>query len=49
MQPSSEYEQVINDLRHAYDQRAEERDGREKQSWKVEERARFLALLQQEG
>jgi SAM-dependent methyltransferase len=40
---------VIASLREAYDRQAEERDKREISSWKLEERQRFLALLQEEG
>lgn len=36
-----------NNLRQSYDQKAGQRDGRTLQSWKVEERAHYLALLQQ--
>jgi len=43
------YERILNDLRQAYDCKAEERDGREIASWKVEERQLFLSLLQEEG
>jgi SAM-dependent methyltransferase len=43
------YEQVIDDLRDAYDRKAEERDNKETSPWKLEERQRFLALLQEEG
>jgi SAM-dependent methyltransferase len=43
------YDQVIAGLREAYDRQAEERDKREASSWKLEERQRFLALLQEEG
>jgi SAM-dependent methyltransferase len=43
------YGQVIASLREAYDRQAEERDKRETSSWKLEERQRFLTLLQQEG
>jgi SAM-dependent methyltransferase len=43
------YGQVMTSLREAYDRQAEERDKREISSWKLEERQRFLALLQEEG
>jgi SAM-dependent methyltransferase len=43
------YDQVIASLREAYDRKAEERDNKETSSWKLEERQRFLALLQEEG
>ncbi len=43
------YEQVIHDLRLAYDRAAEERERSELPPWKAEERQRFLDLLQQEG
>ena len=39
----------LNDLRAAYDRNAEERENREVALWKVEERQKFLALLQREG
>lgn len=43
------YYQVINDLRESYDRKAEERDTYEIDSWKIEERRRFLSLLRKEG
>jgi cyclopropane fatty-acyl-phospholipid synthase-like methyltransferase len=43
------YNQVINDLRKAYDQKVEERDSKSPDAWKIEERQRFLTLLQAEG
>jgi SAM-dependent methyltransferase len=43
------YEQILDDLREAYDRKAEERDGYEIKPWKIEERQRFLSLLQEEG
>ena len=45
----SRYGQVIDDLRQSYDRKAEERDKRELSGWKIEERAYFLSLLQEEG
>jgi SAM-dependent methyltransferase len=42
------YEKLIDQLRSAYDLKAEERDGYEIASWKVEERDWFLSLLQRE-
>ena len=44
----SRYRQVIDDLRQSYDRQAEERDKRAISAWKIEERARFLSLLQAE-
>lgn len=38
-----------DDLRKAYDCKAEERDASSIQEWKIEERANFLSLLQKEG
>ena len=43
------YEQVISALRPAYDRMVEERDSKETADWKIEERAQFLALLQEEN
>lgn len=43
------YDQVIRDLRKGYNQMAEERSQKPVAVWKVEERAHFLSLLQQEG
>jgi len=43
------YGQVIEDLRESYDRSAQERDQREISGWKIEERAYFLSMLQEEG
>jgi len=43
------YEGVIEHLRRAYDGKAQERETRAISDWKIEERARFLSLLQAEG
>jgi SAM-dependent methyltransferase len=43
------YHRVIDDLRESYDLKAEERDNYEIDSWKIEERCRFLSLLRKEG
>ena len=43
------YKGVIDHLRHAYDSRAQERETRPISDWKIQERARFLSLLQAEG
>ena len=43
------YDQVIDGLRQAYDNSAEERDAGGLADWKIAERANFLALLQAEG
>jgi SAM-dependent methyltransferase len=43
------YHRVIDDLRESYDRKAEERDNYEIDSWKIEERCRFLSLLRKEG
>ena len=43
------YDQVIRNLRKGYNQMAEERSQKSVAAWKVEERAHFLSLLQQEG
>ena len=43
------YDQIINDLRTAYNQSAKRRDQTEKSAWKLEARQAFLDLLQQEG
>ena len=40
--------EIRNSLREAYNTRAEERDKRAIQAWKLEERTKFLGLLQQE-
>ena len=42
------YEEVISDLRHAYNLSAEERELGELSAWKIEERQAFLDLLQRE-
>ena len=42
------YEKLIDQLQSAYDLKAEERDEYEISLWKVEERDRFLSLLQRE-
>jgi len=44
-----QYSQVIVDLRESYDRNAQERDQREISGWKLEERTRFLSMLQKEG
>jgi SAM-dependent methyltransferase len=43
------YDQIITNLRQSYDHTAQDRDQREIVPWKIEERAYFLSLLQQEG
>lgn len=43
------YEEVITSLRAIYTREAEEREKRESPSWRSEERAHFLSLLQKEG
>ncbi len=43
------YDEIISDLRIAYNQSATQRDQKEKSAWKLEERQDFLDLLQQEG
>ena len=43
------YEDVIGDLRQAYDRSAAKRDAAGLPAWKIAERADFLALLQSEG
>lgn len=43
------YARLLDDLRSAYDGGAERRDQIEKSSWKVAERAEFLARLRAEG
>lgn len=43
------YDELIDSLRVSYDADAEERDRTPAASWKVEERAKFLNLLQVEG
>ncbi|KPK88303.1 MAG: hypothetical protein AMJ88_19230 [Anaerolineae bacterium SM23_ 63] len=42
------YEQIINDLRKAYDRKADERDQKSVSEWKHHERLRFLTLLRDE-
>lgn len=42
------YNQIINDLRQAYDRKVEERDSKPLDAWKIEERQRFLTLLRAE-
>ena len=49
MTSSSAYNQTTANLRQSYDRTAEERDQYKIAPWKIEERARFLALLQKEG
>ena len=39
----------IDDLRRAYDAKADERDARTIEPWKSEERERFLSVLLAEG
>jgi SAM-dependent methyltransferase len=43
------YDDIVADLRAAYDGSAPERDGRAKEPWKVAERAAFLTRLRDEG
>jgi SAM-dependent methyltransferase len=43
------YHRVIDNLRESYDLKAEERDNDAIDSWKIEERCRFLSLLRKEG
>lgn len=43
------YDEIKTSLSDIYDKYAHKREQLKIQSWKVEERARFLALLQQEG
>jgi SAM-dependent methyltransferase len=43
------YERILEDLRIAYDRRAEDRDNAEVDNWKIEERQRFLEKLRAEG
>jgi SAM-dependent methyltransferase len=40
---------ILTDLRTAYDRKVDERAGKPLEPWKLAERGRFLALLQQEG
>ena len=42
------FDEVKNSLREAYDQKVEQREQRTIQPWKLEERSRFLTLLEQE-
>lgn len=43
------YSQIIDNLRSAYDQKVEERDGKSIAHWKERERDHFLAALRNEG
>jgi SAM-dependent methyltransferase len=43
------YDQIIEELRLAYDRAADERVARSDELWKQEERLRFLALLEADG
>jgi SAM-dependent methyltransferase len=43
------YENVLEDLRLAYDRAADERDAKADDLWKQEERRQFLTLLQADG
>ena len=43
------YDEIITNLRESYNRNAPERKNYPMVGWKVEERAHFLALLQQEG
>lgn len=43
------YDQIVKELRQAYDQKVEERSKKEIAAWKVEERKQFLTLLQREN
>jgi len=43
------YYEILTALRQAYDQKVDEREQRTMAAWKVAERARFLAQLQQEN
>jgi len=45
----STYPQIIERLCEAYNRKAEEREQRGKSTWKLEERLRFLSMLQEEG
>lgn len=49
MEQQATYDQVVDDLREAYDRKAQERDSVEISPWKIEERQRFLSLLREEG
>lgn len=42
------YEQITQTLRTAYDQKADERDGKQIAPWKAKERDRFLSMLRAE-
>jgi hypothetical protein len=42
------YDQIIKNLREAHNGSAHEREKSDKTSWKIEERQRFLSLLQKE-
>jgi hypothetical protein len=42
-------EQILNDLRTAYDRKADERDQKEVSHWKHHEFLRFLSILREEG
>ncbi|HEY44031.1 MAG TPA: class I SAM-dependent methyltransferase [Anaerolineae bacterium] len=42
------YDQILNDLRTAYDRKADERDQKGVSEWKHHERLRFLSLLRDE-
>ena len=45
-----DYQRVIDTLRAAYTREsAEQRENTQKEDWKIAERQRFVALLQQEG
>ena len=44
---TADYRQVRDDLRRAYDGAADRRDRKQKQPWKLEERAAFLRRVQQ--
>jgi SAM-dependent methyltransferase len=43
----ADFQQIRDDLRRAYDSAADRRDRRDKQQWKLAERAAFLSRLQQ--
>jgi SAM-dependent methyltransferase len=43
------YEQILKDLRKAYDREVDERDRKEVPAWKHRERQRFLSLLRADG
>ena len=44
-----QYDDLLPELRAFYEQNAAQRDAHPKTAWKVEERQRFLAYLQNEG